>query len=184
MVQIDNGQSNDTDFLLNNIFITGVSGRLGDRVFYTRNGKIRSRRQVIPHNPRTRKQQAGRSRFADAVRAWRMLHAEARADWRRRAARYRRIGYNLFISEFLVRADTDARYITISMESKRQKRRIVRRVMSVMTMRENRFRAAMGVSVRGDPLRLRRAHSASSSAHTALWRVPWQSLPNENYHHG
>ncbi|MBP7582581.1 MAG: hypothetical protein KBA61_01025 [Spirochaetes bacterium] len=134
MEQIDKEQSSDSDFLLNNAFITGVSGRLGDSVFYTRNGKIRSRRHVIPSNPRTRKQQAGRSRFAGAVRAWRMLDEVARADWKRRAARHRRTGYNLFIAEYLAGAGDATRYSEIPMETERPKRRTVRRVRSVVAM--------------------------------------------------
>ncbi len=182
MVQIDNGQSNDIDFLLNNIFITGVSGRLGDRVFYTRNGKIRSRRNIIPSNPRTRKQQAGRSRFADAVRAWRMLHAEARADWRRRAARYRRIGYNFFISEYLAGAVDTALYMAKPAETVRPKRRVVRMVISSVKMREYCFREEMGVSIRGDPCKYKEAVrfeqplSASgrcSLSFTAALQPPW-----------
>ncbi len=166
MEQIDEEQNSDSDFLLNNAFITGVSGRLGDRVFYTRNGKIRSRRHVIPRNPRTRKQQAGRSRFAGAVRAWRMLDAEARADWRRRAARYRRIGYNFFISEYLAGAIDAALYVPNSMETVRLKRRAVRRVRSVLAMRGYCFRTVMSISIRGEPLRLRRAHPALCSTYT------------------
>ena len=156
MAQMDNGQSRVSDFLLNNIFITGVSGRLGDRVFYTRNGKIRSRRHVIPRNPRTRKQQAGRSRFAGAVRAWRELDEEARADWKRRAARHRRTGYNFFIAEYLAGADNASRHIPNSTVTLRQKRRIVRRVMSVAAMRKSCFRAVIDATSRGDPLCLSR----------------------------
>lgn len=153
-----NRHNSSSDFLLCNHFIMGVSGRLGDRVYYTRNGKIRSRRHVIPSNPRTRKQQAGRSRFAGAVRAWRALDEEARADWNRRAKRIRRTGYNLFISECLARADDALQYIPKPVKIARTPRRRVRRVMCRVAMRENFFRAAMVVSNRGDPYLLHTNH--------------------------
>jgi len=41
-----------------------ITGRVGDVVAYGRNGKQIIRRYVVPHNPRTEKQQAQRRKFA------------------------------------------------------------------------------------------------------------------------
>ena len=84
-------------------FVTGMRGKLGNRVYYMRNGKIRSRRHVMPSNPRTGKQRERRSRFADAVRVWRGLDADARAPWNWRARGMKMSGYGLFMREFMSR---------------------------------------------------------------------------------
>lgn len=84
-------------------FITGMSGKLGNRVYCTRNGKICSRRYVMPSNPRTGRQRECRSRFARAVSAWRGLNADARASWNRRARALNLSGYNLFMRETMSR---------------------------------------------------------------------------------
>jgi len=82
---------------------TGISGKLGGRVYYTRNGKVCSRRHITPHNPQTGRQQARRSRFAGAVLAWRGLGMETRTEWNRRARGLMMSGYNLFIREYISR---------------------------------------------------------------------------------
>ena len=84
-------------------FVTGMRGKLGNRVYYTRKGKIYSRRHVMPSNPRTGRQRERRSRFARAVRAWRGLDDDARAPWNRCARGMRMSGYNLFMRESMSR---------------------------------------------------------------------------------
>lgn len=58
-------------------------------------------RSYAPTNPRTPKQQAHRSIFADAVAAWASLTNEQKRAYNERAHRQGRVGRNLFISEFL-----------------------------------------------------------------------------------
>ena len=57
------------------------------------------RRYEVPRNPRSKKQQRHRARFAEAVAAWRRLTAKERKTYDRRAVGMS--GYNLFISEFM-----------------------------------------------------------------------------------
>jgi hypothetical protein len=78
--------------------ITEARGRMGGLVFYMRNGRICARKHVIPANPRTKTQQSGRTRFAAAVRRWRLLDHHGRETWNRRARHMNMSGYNLFIS--------------------------------------------------------------------------------------
>ena len=84
-------------------FITGMRGKLGNRVYCTRNGKPCSRLHVMPSNPRTGRQRERRSLFARAVSAWRGLDADTRAQWNRRARGMKMSGYNLFMSESMSR---------------------------------------------------------------------------------
>lgn len=84
-------------------FVTGIRGKLGNRVYYMRNGKIRSRRHVMPYNPRSVRQRERRSRFADAVKEWRGLDADARTPWNRRARGMKMSGYSLFMRESMSR---------------------------------------------------------------------------------
>jgi len=62
-------------------FITEASGRLGDRVYLKSAGTLRSRRYQPPADPRTPKQQARRSRFAQVAQAWRTLTEAQRLAW-------------------------------------------------------------------------------------------------------
>lgn len=91
------------DMLITSCVIEGLSGRLGDNVFYMRGGKICARRHVIPANPRTKRQQARRGVFAAAVRRWRSLTDAARMEWNGRAGKLKCSGYNLFIRDYLRR---------------------------------------------------------------------------------
>ncbi len=59
------------------------------------------KRYAVPRNPRTPRQQRGRSRFADAVRAWQVLAREERETYAREARDLGCSGYNLFLSRFL-----------------------------------------------------------------------------------
>lgn len=78
-------------------FITDASGRFGDRVFLT-GTKMRSRRYVVPRDPRTPKQQQARARFAQAVQAWAALPEPQRWAWDTWAAAGARTGYGAFLS--------------------------------------------------------------------------------------
>ena len=73
-------------------------GRIGDTVFYKRNGKFYSRQYVKPRNPRTPAQVAQRERFKRAHQAWKQLSEFEKAKYRARA-RYPGLGYQLFMSE-------------------------------------------------------------------------------------
>ncbi|MBN2078501.1 MAG: hypothetical protein JW838_06015 [Spirochaetes bacterium] len=75
-----------------------MRGRVCNRIYYMRNGRICSRRHVIPSNPRSKIQQAGRSQFALLVKRWRELDGNQRVRWNRRAGGLNMSGYNLFIS--------------------------------------------------------------------------------------
>lgn len=78
--------------------IAGISGRLGDRVYYLRNNRQCVRSHVTPANPRTERQQQGRARFAGLVARWRSLGPAHKGRWNSRAKRLNMSGYNLFIS--------------------------------------------------------------------------------------
>lgn len=78
--------------------IVGISGRMGNRVFYLRNEKQCSRAHVMPANPRTDRQQQGRTRFAVLVARWRALGPSQKECWNERARSLNMSGYNLFIS--------------------------------------------------------------------------------------
>lgn len=59
-----------------------------------------------PTNPNTELQQAGRSKFQQAVAAWQNMSEEERAPYKRRAVRKSRRGRNLFIQEFMLKSET------------------------------------------------------------------------------
>ena len=81
--------------------IDSFSNRLGNFVYYTSRSTRCVRRYVVPRNPRTEKQQAGRACFADAVRQWQELASYKKVQWNGKAMVRRISGYNLFISEHL-----------------------------------------------------------------------------------
>lgn len=75
-------------------------GRIGDVVFYKRNGRFFSRQYVKPADPRTPKQEAQRARFRRAHEAWKQLSEQAKRVLDVRAERLGRYsGYQLFMSE-------------------------------------------------------------------------------------
>jgi hypothetical protein len=78
--------------------ILEARGCLKGRVYYVRKGTLCARARVIPGNPRTKRQQAGRGRFAESVRRWQGLDREGRDHWNERARGLNMSGYNLFIS--------------------------------------------------------------------------------------
>lgn len=86
--------------LIHNSLFRSIRGRVGDLVFYERNGKQCVRRYVTPHNPDTKAQKKARTSLSDAVAAWQALSPEEKNSWNKKASRKKRKGYNVFISEF------------------------------------------------------------------------------------
>lgn len=63
-------------------------------------------RTYTPTNPRTELQQAGRSKFGDAVAAWQSMTDDQRAPYKARAVRKGRRGRNLFIQEHMLQSES------------------------------------------------------------------------------
>ncbi|TAL39768.1 MAG: hypothetical protein EPN93_00555 [Spirochaetes bacterium] len=93
-----------------NIAFNEFTGSLDGMVYYSRKGRQCVRRHVVPANPRTAAQQAGRSAFTERVHAWKSLPPEERAAWNTKAKRRRMTGYNLFMREGLKKASGSADY--------------------------------------------------------------------------
>ena len=105
-------------------FLRNGSGRFGQppgpggiyqqrNAGYNQHGYIPGRKRTIyfvrmrtyrPSNPRTALQQANRSRFNDAVAAWRDMPPEERKKWNTVARKKSRIGRNFFISEYMLQS--------------------------------------------------------------------------------
>lgn len=64
-------------------------------------------RNPLGRNPRTEPQQANRGKFADACAAWNSLTVVEKAVYNQRGKRKNRIGRNLFISEYMRRAEAE-----------------------------------------------------------------------------
>lgn len=73
---------------------TGPAHQPGE-VYYV---KMRS---YAPTNPQTVEQQANRAKFSDANSAWQSLTNNEKSVYNRRANRKGRVGYFLFMSEYL-----------------------------------------------------------------------------------
>ena len=84
-----------------NIMIKSIHGRIGNLVFYYRNGVQCVRSYVVPCNPDTEAQRTVRRAFGDAVRSWQAMSADGRHAYNRKARFMNMSGYNLFISEFM-----------------------------------------------------------------------------------
>lgn len=85
---------------LNSAF-KGISGRVGDVVFYSYGGSQYMRRYVVPNNPDTRKQQNRRELFATAVAAWQTLPDYKKKQWEGKAALTHLPGYQFYISMYM-----------------------------------------------------------------------------------
>lgn len=59
-----------------------------------------------PTNPRTELQQAGRTKFQEAVAAWQGMSDAQREPYKRRAVKKSRRGRNLFIQEYMLQSET------------------------------------------------------------------------------
>jgi len=95
---------------------TGVAGIYQRRwTGYNQHGHIPGRprrayyvrmRFYRPTNPRTELQQAGRTKFQNAVAAWQTMSEAERAPYKRRAVKKSRRGRNLFIQEYMLQSET------------------------------------------------------------------------------
>ena len=74
---------------------TGRKAHLPRKAYYVR------MRYYRPTNPNTPAQQAGRSKFADAVAGWAALTAAEKEEYNKRAHKHSRRGRNLYISEYM-----------------------------------------------------------------------------------
>ena len=73
----------------------GRKAHLPRKAYYVR------MRYYRPTNPNTPAQQAGRSKFADAVAGWAALTAAEKEEYNKRAHKLSRRGRNLYISEYM-----------------------------------------------------------------------------------
>ena len=80
-----------------------LRGKLRDVVNCRRGATAYVRLRVTPANPRSEAQQEHRSTFAQAVAAWKELTDAEREEYRERARRQGRTGYNLYLAEYLAR---------------------------------------------------------------------------------
>lgn len=58
-------------------------------------------RHYITDDPKTVAQQAGRTKFAEAMTAWQALTENEKLEYNKRARRRQMFGHNLFISEYM-----------------------------------------------------------------------------------
>lgn len=86
-----------------NAGIRAISGRIGNLVFYGRNGGTFVRAHVVPRDPKTVRQLACRKAFASLVAGWRAMDVEERHIWNERARGRNLSGFNAFISANLKR---------------------------------------------------------------------------------
>jgi hypothetical protein len=78
------------------------SGRIGNAVFCCRaNGTAYVRQWVRPKDPRTLAQVKRRGKFQEAIDAWKKLPDAEKKKFNDRARFMRRLGYHLFLSEFM-----------------------------------------------------------------------------------
>ncbi|HOO70838.1 MAG TPA: hypothetical protein PK926_03675 [Spirochaetota bacterium] len=84
-----------------NAALTSISGTIGRMVFYHRNGRVIARRWVMPPNPDTPAQRKNRSRFKEAMSAWKALTDDEKAAYTKKARGSGMTGHNLFISGWM-----------------------------------------------------------------------------------
>lgn len=79
-----------------------LQGKIGNLVFcHLPNGTAYVRAFTPPRNPDTTEQRKARSRFRNAVAAWKALPPDQKAEYRLRAIGLPGSGYHLFLSEQL-----------------------------------------------------------------------------------
>ncbi len=81
-------------------------GRVGDVVVIRRWGRHYMRPYVKPANPDSAAQRERRGAFREAVKAWQELPETQRIEWKRRARKEHRSGYNAFLSHRLLRTES------------------------------------------------------------------------------
>lgn len=87
---------------LNPVF-SGFSKKMGNLVFFERNGVLVVREHVVPRDPKTPAQRAVRAAFRTLIACWKGLDAERRGSWNAHARKGRMTGYNLFLKRNLAR---------------------------------------------------------------------------------
>lgn len=80
--------------------VTGYNNT-GRKVHLPRKTYYVKMRYYRPTNPNSSAQQAGRSKFADAVAGWAALTAAEKEEYNKRAHKLSRRGRNLYISEYM-----------------------------------------------------------------------------------
>jgi hypothetical protein len=84
------------------IVIQRVGRKFGNGRVLSETRQVQVRRHSSSINDRmTHAQLARRARFDQAVKAWQALSEPEQAEWRARAKREHRTGYNLFLSHYL-----------------------------------------------------------------------------------
>lgn len=78
-----------------------ISGKLADRVYYTRDKVLRDRAYVIPVQPGTPIQLARWALFRAGVRYWQGLNQTEKDDLDKDAYRLQYTGFNLFMSRWM-----------------------------------------------------------------------------------
>ncbi len=81
--------------------LKAIHGRIGNLVFYYRNGKQCVRIHVIPRNPDTEFQRIVRRAFGNAVRSWQTMSGTERSAFNKKARYLNMSGYNLYISGYM-----------------------------------------------------------------------------------
>jgi hypothetical protein len=89
-------------YVILNPIINSLSGRIGNLVFYSSDGREYARSYVKPRNPDTPAQRANRGLFRNAMKAWQALSAFDRAAYNRRAGRLGMTGHNLYIRKYML----------------------------------------------------------------------------------
>jgi len=78
-----------------------IVGKLGDRVYYYRDGELVDRAYFIPVQPGTDGQRAWWNQFRRGVRSWQALSPAEKDPYNQRAKRFRFSGFNLYMREWL-----------------------------------------------------------------------------------
>ncbi len=82
-------------------YLTSMSGRLNDMVYYNIGKKTYVRKYVVPQNPKSEQQQSNRSLFAEAMAMWKTLCENDKQQYRKKARKLPMHGHNLFISQYI-----------------------------------------------------------------------------------
>jgi hypothetical protein len=107
-----------------NSLITSISGKMGDLVYYQWRGIQCARKHIIPPNPRTVRQQAGRLAFASLCRKWRGLSDIEKREWSLRAKGLNMTGYNAFIKAHI---KIETQMILVGYALKKRRRVLLKR---------------------------------------------------------
>lgn len=94
--------------------LTSYSGRNGNMVFYTVGKRVYARRYVKPYNPESEAQQSQRSLFAEAMAAWKMLSADEKYPFRKKAKKLPMHAHNLFIKDYIKTRRQELKEVTES----------------------------------------------------------------------